>query len=264
MNFWNKNLPQKYFSKIIRAVVEFDMIQDGDKILIGLSGGKDSLFLTYALANLKKRLARNFSIYAITINPKFTDDFNKNVPALENFCRELEIPFQLQEVDINGAIKNSKENPCFTCAYFRRGAINRVAKEIGANKIAYAHHLDDAVETFFMSLLSSGQLTTFLPKTFLSRTGLTVIRPLVYLREKEISGFIAKNNFGVIKSPCPIDGTTNRQTVKNLIVELGKIYPDLFERLASAMRKNSVIDLWDAPKTKSEMHEIYYTYVHQR
>ena len=216
--------------------------------------------MTYALANLKKRLARKFSLQALTIHPKFTDDFQKNIPVLENFCRDLEIPFQTQEVDINGAIHaaENKHNPCFTCAYFRRGAINRVAKEIGANKIAYAHHLDDAVETFFMSLLSSGQLTTFLPKTFLSRTNLTVIRPLVYLREKEISWYINSKNFNVIKSPCPIDGTTNRQTVKNLIVELGKIYPDLFERLAAAMRKNSVVDLWDAPKTKSEMHEIYF------
>ena len=263
MNFYEKNLPQSFLSKIIRAVVEFDMIQDGDKILIGLSGGKDSLFLTYALANLKLRLARKFSLAALTIDPKFTDDFKKNLPALKNFCHELEIPFQVQEVDINGAIQSATKNPCFTCAFFRRGAINRVAKEIGANKIAYAHHLDDAVETFFMSLLSSGQLTTFAPKTFLSRTGLTVIRPLVYLREKKISDFVIGKNFGIIKSPCPIDGTTNRQTVKNLIVELGKIYPDLFERLAAAMRKNSIGELWDAPKSREEMHEIYFSYVHK-
>ena len=258
-----KNLPQKFFSKIIRAVVEFDMIQDGDKILIGLSGGKDSLFLTYALANLKKRLARNFSLAALTVNPKFTDDFQKKVAALKNFCNELEIDFEVEEVDINDAIKNSNKNPCFTCSFFRRGAINRVAKKIGANKIAYAHHLDDAVETFFMSLLSSGQLTTFLPKTFLSRTELTVIRPLVYLREKEISNFATKNNLPVVKSPCPIDGSTNRQTVKNLIAKLGKIYPDLFERLTAAMRKSSIGDLWDTPLSQKDMREIYFSYVHK-
>ncbi len=255
---------KNFLSKIIRAVVEFDMIQDSDKILIGLSGGKDSLFLTYALANLKLRLAKNFSLAALTINPMFTTDFQEKISALENFCRELEINFEVEEVDINGAIKISDKNPCFTCAFFRRGAINRVAKKIGANKIAYAHHLDDAVETFFMSLLSSGQLTTFLPKTFLSRTELTVIRPLVYLREKEISNFVTKKNFPVVKSPCPIDGTTNRQTIKNLIAELGKIYPDLFERLAAAMRKSSVGDLWDAPLSKKDMREIYFSYIHRR
>lgn len=258
-----KNLPQKFFSKIIRAVVEFDMIQDGDKILIGLSGGKDSLFLTYALANLKLRLAKKFSLTALTINPMFTDDFKEKISALDDFCNELEIDFAVEEVDIKSAIKVSKENPCFTCAFFRRGAINRFAKKIGANKIAYAHHKDDAVETFFMSLLSSGQLTTFLPKTFLSRTELTVIRPLVYLREKEISSFVTKNNLPVVKSPCPIDGATNRQTVKNLIVELGKIYPDLFDRLAAAMRKSSVGDLWDAPLSQKDMREIYFSYVHK-
>lgn len=259
-----KNLPQKFLSKLIRAVVEFDMIQNGDKILIGLSGGKDSLFLTYALANLKLRLARNFSLTALTINPMFTTDFQEKISALKTFCRELEIDFEVEEVDINGAIKISNKNPCYTCAFFRRGAINNFAKKIGANKVAYAHHLDDAVETFFMSLLSSGQLTTFLPKTFLSRSEITVIRPLVYLREKEISNFATKNNLPVVKSPCPIDGTTNRQTVKNLIAELGKIYPDLFERLAAAMRKSSVGDLWDAPKTQSEMREIYFSYIHRR
>ncbi len=257
------NLPQKYFSKLIRAVVEFDMIQDGDKILIGLSGGKDSLFLTLALANLQKRLARKFSLQAVTVNPMFNSDFAKNIPALEKFCVELEIPYRVEEVDIKSAIKAAKYNPCFTCAYFRRASINRIAQEIDANKIAYAHHLDDAVETFFMSLLSSGQLTTFLPSTFLSRTNLTVIRPLVYLKEREIRSFIKSQKIDIVKSPCPIDGKTNRQQIKNLIVELSKIYPDLFDRLASAMRKSSIVDLWDAPKSKAEMHEIYYSYVHK-
>lgn len=264
MNFYEKILPQKFLSKLIRAVVEFDMIHDDDKILIGLSGGKDSLFLSLALANLKKILAKKFSLAALTINQNFSPEFEKNLPTLENFCKNLDIPFYSQNVDINNAIKNSKENPCYTCAFFRRGAINRFAKKISANKIAYAHHLDDAVETFFMNLLSSGQISTFSPKTFLSKTNLTVIRPLIYLREKEISNFISKNNIEVVKNFCEFDGKTNRQTIKNLIVELGKIYPDLFERLAAAMRKNSIGELWDAPKDKNSMREIYFSYVHRK
>ena len=250
-------------SKVMRALVEFDMIQDGDKILIGLSGGKDSQALTYALATMKKILARKFSLVALTIDPNFDENFQSNATKLTEFCRVLDIEHIIESVDIAGAIQSANKNPCFTCAYFRRAAINRVANAIGANKVAYAHHLDDAVETFMMSLLSSGQLTTFQPKTFLSRTNITVIRPLIYLREFEIKSFVRKNNFEVLKSPCPIDGTTNRQTVKNLIFNLGKMFPDLFNHLTAAIRKNSVGELWDSPKTRQQMREIYYSYVHK-
>ena len=258
-----KILPQQLFSKIIRATVEFDLIQDGDKILIGLSGGKDSLFLTYALSVLREKIARKFSLYALTIDPKFDENFKYNLEKLEKFCNELEIPHKFLETDIAGIIATQKnKKPCYTCAYFRRAAVNRVAKEIGADKVAYAHHLDDAVETFFMSLLSSGQLTTFLPKTFLSRTNLTVIRPLIYLRESEIENFVAENNFDVLKSPCPIDGKTNRHTVKNLIFDLSKNFPDLFNHLTAAMRKNSIGDLWESKKSRQDMKKTYFSYVH--
>lgn len=250
-------------SKVMRALIEFDMIQDGDKILIGLSGGKDSQALTYALATMQKILARKFSLVALTIDPNFDESFQSNATKLTEFCRVLDIEHIIENVDIASAIQSANKNPCFTCAYFRRAAINRVANAVGANKVAYAHHLDDAVETFMMSLLSSGQLTTFQPKTFLSRTNITVIRPLIYLREFEIKSFVRKNNFEVLKSPCPIDGTTNRQTVKNLIINLGKIFPDLFDHLTAALRKNSVVELWDAPKTRQQMREIYYSYVHK-
>lgn len=257
-------LPKPIFSKLMRAVVEFDMIQDGDKILIGLSGGKDSQLLTYALAALKLRIKKNFALVAVTINPLFDEKFSANAAALKNFCDGLKIPHEIHEVDIADAIRNSNKNPCFTCAYFRRAAINRIAKNIGANKIAYAHHLDDAVETFFMSLLSSGQLTVFTPKTYLSRTNLTVIRPLIYLREFQVESFVRAQNFGIVKSPCPFDGKTNRQNVKNLIAELGESFPDLFEHLAAALRENSIGELWSAPKTLAEMRRTYFSYVNRR
>ena len=253
------NLPQIIFSKVIRAVVEFKLINDGDKILIGVSGGKDSLFLTYALETVRRRMKKNFSLIALTIDPKFTDDFNEKISAVKNFCNELGIEHVTCAVDIAKLIREqNNKNPCYTCAYFRRAVVNRFANELGANKVAYAHHLDDAVETFFMSLLSSGQLTTFQPKTFLDRTNVTVIRPLIYVRESEIKNFVAKNNFDVLKSPCPFDGATNRQQIKNLIVELEKTFPDLFSHLASAMRKDSIGELWDAPKTREQMRENYF------
>ncbi len=255
----NLNLPQIIFSKIVRAVVEFELIDDDDKILIGVSGGKDSLLLTYALACLKQRTQKNFSLAALTIDPRFNDDFSEKISRVKKFCNELGIAHEVHVVDIAALIREQKnKSPCYTCAYFRRAAVNRRAVELGANKVAYAHHLDDAVETFFMSLLSSGQLTTFQPKTFLDRTSVTVIRPLVYLRESEITDFAAERGLDVMKSPCPFDGLTNRQRIKNLIVELEKIFPDLFSHLAAAMRKNSVGELWDAPKTREQMRTAYF------
>ena len=156
---------------------------------------------------------------AITINPLFSQDFN--LKPLENFCNDLNIPFHSQEVDIAGTIKEQNgKDPCFTCAFFRRGAINRFAKENNYNKIAYAHHNDDAVETFFMSLLYSGQLKTFLPKTYLDRMDLTVIRPLVYFREFELQETYKIHGLNPIASPCPINGKTKRQEVKDLIKNL--------------------------------------------
>lgn len=252
-------LPQIIFSKIIRAVVEFELIDDGDKILIGVSGGKDSLLLTYALACLKRRMKKNFSLSALTVDPCFTDDFGEKISRVKKFCDGLGIEHEVQRVDIAALIREqSNKSPCFTCAYFRRAAVNRIAVERGINKVAYAHHLDDAVETFFMSLLSSGQLTTFLPKTFLDRTTITVIRPLVYLRESEIETFAIERGLDVLKSPCPFDGATNRQRVKDLIVELEKNFPDLFSHLSSAMRRDSIGELWDAPKSREQMREAYF------
>ena len=254
-------LPQVIFSKVFRAVVEFELIDDGDKILIGISGGKDSLLLTYALATLKYRTKKNFALAALTIDPKFTGDFGEKIARITKFCNDLGIEHEVRELDIAGLIHDQNDkSPCYTCAYFRRAAMNRRANEIGANKIAYAHHLDDAVETFFMSLLSTGQLNTFRPKTYLDRTNLTVIRPLAYVREFEVERFARRQGFDVLKSPCPFDGFTNRQRVKDLIRDLEKKFPDLFNHLAAAMRKNSIGELWDAPKTREQMRETYFSY----
>ena len=249
-------MSQLLFSKLIRAVVEFELISEGDRIVMGVSGGKDSLFLTYAMSVLKARIKKNITLTALTIDPMFRAEFN--IDRIKKFCSELGIEHAVRSVDIKGAIDNSSRSPCFTCSYFRRAAVNSYAVEIGANKVAYAHHLDDAVETFFMSLLSSGQLTTFLPKTFLDRTGVTVIRPLSYIREHEIEDFMVGNGIDTVKSPCPIDGSTNRQSIKELIRRLEPEYPDLFAHLTSGMRLSSIGDLWAAPKSKLEMREEYF------
>ena len=184
-------LPQLYFSKLMRAITEFELINDGDKILIGVSGGKDSIFLAYVMAMLKKRLKINFELKALTINPMFSPDFDVN--KIRGYITELEIPFETIDVDIAGTIEAQQgKDPCYTCAFFRRGAVNRYAKEQGCNKVAYAHHHDDAVETLFMGLLYSGQIHTFTPSTYLDKMDLTVIRPLVYFREEEIKEALVK------------------------------------------------------------------------
>lgn len=255
------NLPQHYFSRLMRAVVEFQMIENGDAILIGLSGGKDSIFLTYALAVLRQRLKKDFSLTALTIDPMFTTDLATN--RLEAFCQELSIPFHVQSIDIAGTIaaQNGKD-PCYTCAFFRRGAINRFAKELGCNKIAYAHHHDDAVETFLMSLLCSGQLKTFLPVTYLDRSDLTVIRPLIYFREAELREAAAIHGFTPLKSPCPIDGQTKRQEIKDLIQQLGHSFPECYEHLGAAMRHSPRTELWPSFKNRNTLKELYLKYMY--
>ncbi len=254
------NLPKQYFSKLMRAIVEFNMIKGGDKVLIGLSGGKDSLFLLYALSFLKEKLYGKFSLYALNIDPMFDENFS--TVKLEEYCSELNTPFTSLKTDIYGAIKaQNNKKPCFTCSYFRRGAVNRFAKEIGCNKIAYAHHNDDAVETFFMSLIYSGQLSTFSPVTYLDRTDLTVIRPLIYFREYEIENAIKLTGFTPIKNPCPFDGNTKRQRTKEIIKSLSKDIKDFYPHLESAMRESALGELWPNAKTKNEMKVDYFKYI---
>lgn len=254
-------LPQLYFSKLMRAITEFELIEEGDKILLGISGGKDSIFMAYAMAMMKKRLKKNFELMALTINPMFTEDFDTS--SIKAFMAELEIPFHTFAVDIAGTIEaQGGKDPCYTCAFFRRGAVNRYAAEHGCNKVAYAHHNDDAVETFLMGLLYSGQLHTFTPKTYLDRMDLTVIRPLVYFREQEIQEAIKYHGFAPVPSPCPFDGHTIRQKVKDIIREMSLDNPQLYPHLAAAMREDAVGELWAPAKTRRQMQRQYYDYMY--
>jgi tRNA(Ile)-lysidine synthase TilS/MesJ len=248
----DKQLPEHYFARLCRAITEFDMITKGDKILIGLSGGKDSTFLTYALSILRQRSATPFEIAAITIDPMFTDDFDPK--PIKDFCKDLDVAFYTAKTDIAGIInKNNGKDPCFTCAFFRRGTINNFAVENGFNKIAYAHHHDDAVETFLMSILYSGQVKTFMPKTYLDRKDLTVIRPLVYFREYELKETPKIHGFTPIPSPCPLNGHTKRQEAKDMIAALEKTNPAIYTHLAAAMRQSPASELWPTELTREEL-----------
>ena len=256
----NINIPQSYFSKLMRAVVEFELIENGDRILIGVSGGKDSIFLTYALAILRERLKKDFYIAAFTVNPQFDKVFDTG--SIAAFCKNLNIPYEVVDVDIAGAIAaQNDKSPCFTCAFFRRGVVNRYAVAHKMNKVAYAHHHDDAVETFLMSLFYSGQLSTFRPKTYLDKTDITVIRPLVYFREQEIINAVQYHGFTPIPSPCPYNGNTTRQTVKELIAKLCTDNPNLYHHLAAGMRESALGELWPASKTRREMEHTYQAFM---
>lgn len=249
----NKNVfvPADDLSKLWRAIIEFDMLQPGDRILIGLSGGKDSMFLTAALAEIKKYSPIPFDLACYTVNAMFAPDFPRQ--QLEDFCNSYGIKHYSDDVNVMEAWQHKGSSPCFTCAYFRRAATNRRALELGFNKVALAHHHDDAVETFFMNLCTSGQLRTFLPVTPLSRTGLTVLRPLLYYRESEIRQLVEKLKLQPLKNPCPYDGHTTRQDVKEHIADLDKRYPEIYEHLAAAMRCSETQELWPQKLSQKEL-----------
>ncbi len=251
-------VPADDLSKLWRAIIEFDMLAPGDKILIGLSGGKDSMFLTAALAEIKQYSPIPFELACYTMNGMFSPDFPKQ--ELEAFCAHYGLKHYSDDVDVNAAWQSKGNTPCFTCAYFRRAATNRRALELGFNKVALAHHNDDAVETFFMNMFTTGQLKTFLPVTPLSRTGLTVLRPLLYYRESEIRELVDKLELKPLKNPCPYDGYTTRQDVKEHIAALDEKYPEVYEHLAAAMRGSEAQELWPGKLTQKELVQKFRTF----
>jgi tRNA(Ile)-lysidine synthase TilS/MesJ len=242
-----------------RAIVEFNMLAPGDRVLVGLSGGKDSSFLTYALACARDSSPFDFELAAATLDLGLTEQPLDMTP-LQEFCADLDIPFFSGRIEAGDFIlADNGKSPCAKCAHLRRGALSSMAKEAGYSKIAYAHHLDDAVETFLMSILYSGQITTFQPVTVLDRSNLTVIRPLCYFREKDIVYGHKYVPLDIIKSPCPLDKHTTRQKVKELIHELDMENGCVFDNLTAAMREGSPLELWPKKLTREALRPLYRT-----
>ncbi len=254
-------VPADWLSRLWRCIIEFDMLKAGDRVLIGLSGGKDSMFLTAALAEIQNYAPFKFELACYTVDTMFSADFPK--AELEAFCSRYGLKHYSSSVDITAAWNRRTNTPCFTCAYFRRAATNRTALELGFNKVAWAHHNDDAVETFFLNLAASGQLKTFLPVTPLSRTGLTLIRPLLYYRESEITGMVEKLGLTPLKNPCPYDGHTKRQEAKELLSALQKFSPEAYEHLAAAMRL-APTELWPPKCGKKELADKFHAFWQQK
>ena len=230
---------KQILSKIRKAVQDYDMIQEGDKIAVGLSGGKDSLTLLLALKNLQIFYPNHFELLAITVDPGF-DTFD--IESLKKFCEEINVELIVVNTHIKEIvfdIRNEK-NPCSLCANLRRGALYSTASENGCTKIALGHHMDDVVETFFLSLFYEGHIHTFAPCTYLSRNKITSIRPMIYLEEKEIKAFVKRNNIPVMKKTCIVDGKTKREDMKNLVIELSKKIPRLKSNIFGAIKRSQI------------------------
>ena len=227
------------------AIDDYNMINDGDKIAVGISGGKDSLMLLKALCELRRFYSADFQVVAITLDMRFNNkdgDFSE----IKKMCDDYGVEYIIKPTDLYEIIFNIRKepNPCSLCARMRRGILHEAAKEAGCNKIALGHHLDDAAETFLMNLLVESRVGCFAPVTYLSRRDLTMIRPLIYVREREVTAAAERLNLPVVKSECPANENTKREEIKQLINELSARYGDVPERIIGAMQRGG-IDRWN-------------------
>ncbi len=234
---------QEIVGKIRKASEDFNMIEDGDKIAVGLSGGKDSITLLYALHNLQKFYKKKFDLMAITIHPG-SETFDPS--KLVEICAELNIPYVIYNSDISNVVFNirKEKNPCSLCANLRRGMLNSIAVENGCNKVALGHHMDDVMETFLMSLLLNGKVHTFAPVTYLSRLSVKTIRPMIYVEEKAIRALAKTRKFPVMGKCCPADGFTKRDYMTDLMKDIRKDIPRVREHIFGAITR-SKIDGWE-------------------
>lgn len=226
---------QRLIGLIRRCVEDYRMIESGDKIGVGVSGGKDSLALLVFLAELKKYHSTSFELEAITIDMGLGMDYSQ----IEALCKKLEVPYTIVKTEIAPVIFNyrKEKNPCSMCSKMRRGALNQALLDKGLNKLALGHHYDDAVETFMMSLLYEGRISCFQPVTNLDRTGIIQIRPMLYIHEQTINNFVTRQNLPVLDNRCPVDKQTKREEIKQLIYDLTAKYPDLKDRVFGAMQR---------------------------
>jgi len=230
---------QRLMSYVRRALDDYNMIQAGDKIAVGISGGKDSLTLLHALKGLQRFYPNHFDLCAITVDLGFN---NLNLEKIIDMCKELDVEYEIVKTDIAQIVfeERKEENPCSLCAKMRKGALNEAIKKTGCNKVAYAHHKDDVVETMLLSLIYEGRFHTFSPVTYLDRMDVTVIRPLIYMDESDVIGYVNKNNLPVVKSPCPADGHTKREYVHNLLMNLNRENPGVKARMFTAITESSI------------------------
>lgn len=230
---------QQLLSYTRKAVDDYRMIQPGDKIAIGISGGKDSLTLLYALKHLQRFYPNKFDLIAVTVNLGYPGFHLDEIRVL---CEELEVPYYVVDTDIAKIIfeERKEPSPCSLCAKMRKGALNDKVKELGYNKVAYAHHKDDIIETMLLSLIYEGRFYSFAPVTYLERMDLTVIRPMMYVPETDVIGFERHYHLPVVKNPCPKDGVTRREYVKQLLRQLNLDNPGVKNRMFTAIVNGNI------------------------
>jgi len=241
---------QRILSHLRRAVDTYKMIDDGDKIAVGLSAGKDSLTLLYGLSQLRLFYPKKFDIIAVTIDCGF-DGFD--LTEVKSLCDKLNVEYHIIPVNIKQIVFDirKEKNPCSLCSKLRHGALNKAAKNLGCNKVALAHHLDDSVETFMLNLIYESRIGSFSPVTYLDRSDLTLIRPLIYMPEKEIKSFVKGQNLPVVKNSCPADKKTRREEVKILLGDLSRKYRNFKYNIFSAIEK-AEIDGYVNPENRDE------------
>jgi len=222
-----------------KAIDDYNMISDGDRIAVGLSGGKDSTTLLIGLKNLQRFYPKKFELVAVSINPGF-EEFNSEL--LSNLCNKLDVKFIEEKSHIKEIVFNirKEKNPCSLCANLRRGIINSVALRENCNKIALGHNEDDVLETFFLNLLYGGSINTFAPSSYMDRSKITLIRPLIYAPEKYIRSFVKRNNIEVMPKVCPIDGVSKREDMKKLIFDLQEDIPNIRANLYGAIKRSTI------------------------
>lgn len=230
---------QRLLSYARKAVDEYALIEEGDHIAVGISGGKDSLTLLYALHGLMRFYPKKFTVSAVTVDLGFPDF---DLTPIETLCGEMDIPYRIVRSDIYDILFHVRKesNPCSLCAKMRKGALNQAVKEMGCNKVAYAHHKDDIIETMLLSLIFEGRFHSFSPKTYLDRMDLTVIRPLMFVDEADVVGFQNKYRLPVVKSKCPVDGHTKRQYAKELLRKLNQEHTGTRERMFHAILSGNI------------------------
>ncbi len=230
---------QKILGYMRKAIDDYNMIDAGDKIAVALSGGKDSISMLMGFKALQRFYPKNFSIIAVSVNPGF-EFFDSEF--LKNICKNIDVPFFEEESHIKEIVFDirKEKNPCSLCANLRRGIINSVAIREGCNKIALGHNEDDVLETFMLNLLYAGSISTFAPVSYMDRSKITLIRPLIYAPEREIKKFIKRNNISVMDKTCPMDGVSKREDIKNMIRDLQVDIPHIRANLYGAIKRSNI------------------------
>ncbi len=227
---------QKLLSYLRQCIKKYNMIQENDRIAVGLSGGKDSFTLLKGLKELQKFYPQKYDLCAIYVDLGINNN-TEMISKMNLYCQSLDIPLYIVNTEIYSIVfeERNEKNPCALCSKMRKGALNKKALELNCNKIAYAHHKDDFIETSLMSLFYEGNYYCFPPVTYLEKTGLTLIRPMFYISEREVTGYAYRKEFPIVKNYCPADGKTKRELVKNYIYDSEKIFPNLKKNLTNSL-----------------------------